>query len=200
VVRSISRPLPERQKVPESPAFPGISRKTTMGRHSSVATHPERARVDRMLDDGVSYAEIARAMGLSISATSRYAIARKSELAKLADGDVAPSKYIERLVEIADHAREARRRARLSGSPVHQARMIKSEVDVITRLLSELGVSEDWLPEFVNQSEDLLRTLADVCDTNPEAGRVVIDALASRESLRELAGNFRSRMKAKHHV
>lgn len=157
-----------------------------MGRHSTAATHPQVARIDSMLDDGVPYAEVARHMGLSLAAVGRYALLRKSELAKLADDEPSASDVISRLLEAADHAQEARRRSRVSGSPVHQARAIKAETDVLARLVDELGISDTTVTESLQQMHDLVQILGEHTRAERLYAAPLLDRLKKSDTLADL--------------
>lgn len=135
-----------------------------------------------LLDDGVSYAQTAHATGCSPQAVARYAISRKTELAKLIDGDLAVTDVAARLIEAADDARELRRQSRQVGTPVARARAIKAETDVIAKLLRELDVSDTALADGLDEVFALAATLKTFVQTKPEHARPLIDLLLKSSS------------------
>lgn len=159
-----------------------------MGRKSTVAEHPQRTRIDNMLDDGVSYAEISRTIGnLSLPAIGRYSLSRKSELAKIADDEPGVTQLLARLVQVAEHARDLRHQAKLTGSPLHQARAIKSETDVLGKLMDELGVKDTTVAETLEESRVLVTAFKIFVRTYPESARDLVKVLADIPETAELA-------------
>ena len=167
-----------------------------MTRQSTVALHPQVTRINTMLDDGVPYATIAREMGLKTSSVGRWALARKSELAKALDGEPTTTDVLSRLVEAADHARDARRQAKLTGSPVHQARMIKAEADVLTKLLDELGVQDTSLSEAFEEMQGLARALSVLIRTEPDAASALLKVARQVPALESFARTLATRLGA----
>ncbi|WP_230100606.1 hypothetical protein [Microbacterium sp. Bi98] len=141
-----------------------------------------------MLDDGVTYAEIARTVGgTSTASVGRYAISRKGELAKLIDGEPTTANVIARLLEAADHARDARRHAKLTGSPVHQARMIKSESDVLSKLIDELGVTDMSIAEYLADIEIFTQAVHVMIRDDAHAARALLTAVEQFPELDQFA-------------
>ena len=149
-----------------------------MGRHSTVATHPQRARIESMLDDGVSYSEIARRVGgTSIASVGRFALSRKSELARIADDLPNVTDLSSRLIEAADDARDLRRHSRAAGTPVARARAIRAEVEVLTKLLQGLDVTDSTHGELADQVKSLIHSLSEFAKRQPEHARPLIELL-----------------------
>lgn len=149
-----------------------------MGRKSTVEHHPQRARIETMLDDGVSYADIARTVGgTSVASVGRYALSRKSELAKIADNLPNVSDVSARLIEAADDARDLRRHSRVAGTPVSRARAIRAEVEVLTKLLHDLDVTDSVQEELYEQVRTLTNALSHFASTEPESVQPLIDLL-----------------------
>ncbi len=159
-----------------------------MGRTSSVATHPQVARINSMLDDGVTYAEIARTVGgTSTAGVGRYALSRKGELARVLDGEPTTANVLTRLIEAADHARDSRRLAKATGSPVHQARMIKAESDVLTKLIDELGITDTSVAEYVAEAELFTKAVQVMIRRDHQAGLALLNAVDSFPELEPFA-------------
>ena len=157
-----------------------------MGRHSTVATHPQRARIEAMLDDGVSYADIVRSVGgTSVASVGRYALSRKSELAKIADGLPNVTDLSARLIEAADDARDLRRHSRVTGTPVARARAIRAEVEVLTKLLHDLDVTDSTQEELYEQIQAMVKALQAIATSEPEQARPLIDL--QRADLQDVA-------------
>ncbi|MCC2030346.1 hypothetical protein KEC56_12625 [Microbacterium sp. YMB-B2] len=149
-----------------------------MGRKSTVQHHPQRARIESMLDDGVSYADIVRSVGgTSIASVGRFALSRKTELAKIADGLPTITDLSARLIEAADDAQDLRRHSRLAGTPVARARAIRAEVDVLTKLIQDLEVTDASYGELAEQVKSLIHALSEFARHEPEHARPLIDRL-----------------------
>lgn len=157
-----------------------------MGRNSTVESHPQVERINSMLDDGVSYAEVSTRFGLSVSAVGRYAISRKSTLAKISNAEPNITDVVPRLVEAADHAQEFRRNARRTGSAVQQSRAIKVETDVLSRLLAELGVTDTAITETLAEARALVLALGAYVRAEPLHARILLDHLAEDAQLKDL--------------
>ncbi len=158
-----------------------------MTRQSTVALHPQVTRINTMLDDGVPYSTIASEMSLATSSVGRYAIARKGELARVLDGEPTTANIVSRLVEAADHARDARRQAKATGSPVHQSRMIRAESDVLTKLMSELGISDTSIADYMAEAEGLAEAVKVMIRRDHQAGLALLDAVDSIPELEAFA-------------
>lgn len=158
-----------------------------MSRKSTVALHPQVTRINTMLDDGVPYATIAREMGLKTSSVGRWAIARKGELARVLDGEPTTANIVSRLVEAADHAQQARRQSKLTGSPVHQARMLKAETDVLLKLVDALGVTDTSVAEYLAETETFVAAVKVMIRDDRQAALALLDAVEQFPALEPFA-------------
>ncbi|KJL23140.1 hypothetical protein [Microbacterium foliorum] len=141
-----------------------------------------------MLDDGVSYAEIVRTVGgTSLGSVGRYALSRKSELARLVDDEPGVTHILSRLVELAEHANSLRRQSKLTGSPVQQIRAIKSEAEILQRILEELRVDDLGVAEALNESQALVSALKIFLTQYPDSASDLIEVFRSTPELEELA-------------
>lgn len=145
------------------------------GRPSTIVGTGIQGRVDALLDDGVSYAEVSTRTGASPQSVQRYANLRKSELAKLIDGDPAITDAAHRLIAIADDAQSLRRTLTKTGTPVARIRAIKAEADVITKLLREVNCSDLALEDALAEVMTLAGTLKTFVMTQPEHARPLIE-------------------------
>ncbi len=165
------------------------------GRPSTVRNHPQRARIDSMLDDGVSYSTIVRTVhGLSLSSIGRYALSRKSDLAKLADGEPNLTTVVGRLLEAADDARDMRRQARLTAAPVGRSRAIKTEADILVKLINQLSIDDMAIAEFLTQVEALIPVLAKFASTHPDSARPLADELSADPATADLGAALMTRI------
>lgn len=156
------------------------------GRPSTVRNHVQRARIDSMLDDGISYAEIVRTVGgLSVASVGRYANSRKSELAKLVDNEPNVTDLTLRLIDLADAARDTRRLSKLSG-PVAQTRAISAEASILGKLLGELDVRDTRETELHGQVAALVKSLQQLAKTSPESARNLIETMRAHPTLNDL--------------
>jgi hypothetical protein len=158
-----------------------------MGRRSSIGGHPQRAAIERAISEGVPGVEIARRYTLSESSISRHKLLRNDALGQLADVDApAPSDLLQRLLELADDARQARRITAVSGTPVARARAQASELAALTALLDRLGVTDVAILEAASGVELLVRALANHIVETPEHAAGLLAALGAHEDLEPL--------------
>lgn len=159
-----------------------------VGRPSNVERHAERARIDRMIDDGITYSTIVRTVGgTSVSAIGRYALSRKSELSKAIENEPGVTDILSRLVQVADHARDVRQRSKLSGSPVSQSRAIKSEAEILGKLLTELGVDDVRLTEVMAEAQAMATGIRIFVRTYPDAAEDLISIFEKTPETLQLA-------------
>ena len=150
-----------------------------------------------MLDDGVPYAQIVRAIGgLSLAAVGRYALSRKSDLAKIAYAEPNITTVVGRLLEAADDARDLRRNARLTAAPVGRARAIKVETDILAKLAVELGVDDTSVSAFVDSVNVLVATLGEFAGTHADAARPLAEALIDNPATADLGAALTTRIEA----
>ena len=167
-----------------------------MGRTSKIVDHPQRRVIDYALDNGETYASIvARVGNTSISAISRYAIARRGSLAQAVDSESSISNVVGRLVEAADDAQELRRQSRVAGTPVARARAIKVETEILSKLIAELGIGETTTAEHLAQVDELIRALAEHAQTQPESARSLLETLRKHPELTDLTKALSARLK-----
>ncbi|AZH78178.1 hypothetical protein CSX12_06720 [Microbacterium sp. Y-01] len=91
------------------------------------------------------------------------------------DGEPTTANVIIRLVEAADHARDARRLAKATGSPVHQARMLKAETDVLTKLVEALGITDTSVSEYMEEAEQLMAAVKGMVHHDRQAGLALLN-------------------------
>jgi len=166
------------------------------GRPSTVEKHPLLPSINSMLDNGTPYRAIAKETGLSLPAIGRYALSRKSTLAKIADGQPNVTDVVSRVLDAADDARELRQYIRLTGTPVQRARAIRVELDALDKVMNTLGVSDTDMGETVEQTTALVHvTLAHV--VTDESAAALIDRLAAVPGLEYLARAFQQQRDAR---
>ncbi|MGF2950456.1 hypothetical protein [Microbacterium alcoholitolerans] len=158
-----------------------------MGRKSIILNHPQKPRIDAMLDDGVPYERIAREMGLALSTVGRYALLRRGELAKLLDDVPGVVTVLNRLLETADHARDIRRITRVTGSPVAQARAIKSELEVLGKLITDLQITDTTITEVMAQTEALVTAIRAFGREYPSSAEDLIQTMERTPGAEQLA-------------
>lgn len=145
-----------------------------------------------MLDDGVPYSAIAREVAVPLSTLGRYALLRKSELAKLADDEPGITAVLTRMVEVADHAQQIRRQTKIAGSAVAQSRAIKSELEVLGKLLTELGITETSIAEYGEQISALVSVIKKFVREHPDSASDFIAVMAQTPETAELARALRA--------
>jgi hypothetical protein len=130
-------------------------------RLSTVEAHPQIARINSMLEDGVSYSVIARKFSLSVPAVGRHALSRRNVLEQYEVNRPNLATVALRLLDAADHAQEVRRHSRIAGTPVGQSRAIRDETDVLVKLVDKLGIDGTDLPEFIESSVAMGKAVID---------------------------------------
>lgn len=162
-----------------------------MGRTNAVANHPQVSRINAMLDDGVTYAEIARAVGgTSVPAIGRYALSRKSDLAKVAEHEPSTTDVILRAVQIADDARDLRQKSR-TGTPVARARAIKVESEALSVLINHLGIDDLGAEGVFHEVAALIEALGEHAKQDPDATRSLLRTMAGHPALADLRAALR---------
>lgn len=164
------------------------------GRASTVVNHPQRNRIDQMLDDGVSYRVIGTEMSVSVSSVGRYAISRKSQLARALDDEPNTVDIGLRLKEAADNARDLRRRVGGVGTPLAQARAIKVEMDALAALRTHVGGDDITALDVLEEAQDVVNAVVDLAKSHPESASALADHMAERKSLRDLTRSLRTRI------
>ncbi|HEY9309917.1 MAG TPA: hypothetical protein VIP82_19105 [Microbacterium sp.] len=176
--------------------FKGSTGMSRTGRPSSVETHALRGRIEEALDAGETYESIRTWTGLSVSSLSRFAISRKSDLAKLVDGEPSTTDVILRSIEIADDARDLRRRTkRLNATPVARARAIKVEAEALTVVIDRLGIDDTAAEKTFEQTQALLQALADHAMTDPDSTRSLLRTMRAHPALSQLAEALQRRLR-----
>ncbi|BFM23072.1 hypothetical protein [Microbacterium sp. che218] len=159
-----------------------------------MVNHPQRNRIDQMLDDGVSYRVIGTEMGLTLSSMGRYAVSRKSQLARVMDDEPNTVDIGLRLKEAADLARDLRRRVGGVGTPLAQARAIKVEMDALASLRTHVGGDDITALDVLEEAQDVVNAVVDLAKSHPKAASALADHMAERKSLRDLTKSLRTRI------
>ncbi|MFJ2541559.1 hypothetical protein [Microbacterium sp. NPDC087589] len=146
-----------------------------------------------MLDDGVPIATIARDMALANSTLARYASLRKSDLVKIVDDEPGVTDVLSRLVEAADHARLIRRQVKVAGSPVAQSRAIKGEAEILSKLLTELGIDDISISKFLEEAQALVSALKVFFRSYPDSAADLLDVFKQTPELSQLASALGAR-------
>jgi hypothetical protein len=157
-----------------------------MGRPSSIIGTAIQPKVDAMLDAGETLIAIRDATTASLPALSRYNSFRKSHIARVIDDEPNVFDLVSRLQHAADDARAARQQAQRAGSPAARARAIRTEAELIGKLLDSLGVDDVRVAE---QMEDVSALSAAVREhvLHDRDAADLIDRLRDIPSLRDAA-------------
>lgn len=166
-----------------------------IGRPSTVEQHPARARIVAALEAGETYESIRSWTGLSVSALSRFAISRKSDLAKLAEDEPNTTDVIVRAVQIADDARDLRQRSK-HATPVARARAIKVESEALSVLINHLGIDDTSAERAFEESVELVAALGEHAQRDPESMRSLLRTMAEHPTLSEFKTALKRRMES----
>lgn len=134
---------------------------SAVGRPSSIIGTAIHDKVDAMLDAGETLLAIRAVTGASLASLSRYSNFRKSHLARVIDEEPNVFDLVARLLATADDARAARQQAQGAGSPAARARAIRTEAELIGKLLDALGVDDARLAEQMEQAHALAVAVRD---------------------------------------
>ena len=156
-----------------------------MGR-SSIAGRPIQARVDELLDQGSTLAEIRTLTGAHPSSVHRYANSRKSHLARVVDDEPNVLDIVSRLVANAEDARQARIAASVSGNHTARSRALKLEAEVLTKLMTALGVDDLAQAKVNSQIDELIIVLRTFAQDYPAEARPLVSALKKNNQTAEL--------------
>lgn len=164
-----------------------------MSRRSSIDSHPQREAIEKALASGITGAQIARQYGVSESAISRHRISRMDAIAQIADLDMPdPASVVVRLMELADDARQTRKLAALSGTPVTRARAQASELAALDKVINRLGIDDVTVVHLAGATSALVRSVQRYVQRHPENLADVLNALAEHEELTDLVDALRA--------
>ncbi|WP_083867967.1 transposase [Microbacterium sp. B24] len=167
-----------------------------MGRPSSIGTHPQREAIEQAIAAGVRGSDIARRYGVSESAISRWSVARKDAISRVAGLDsIDPASVIARLLDLADDARHARKLAAISGTPATRARAQSAELSVLTTLIERTGIDETASASLYRGATDLVTVIQRIALNSAEDAEHVLTLLREHESLSDLADALAANIK-----
>lgn len=166
-----------------------------MGRLNTITSHARRDAIDLSIREGRTLTEISARYGVSVQALSRYAISRKAQLvAELEDDGISVSSLVQRLSELADDARQARRYAQWS-TPATKARAIESEARVLGQILDRIGVDDLTVSEHLEGGQKFIRLVAKWATENPERAVELVARLRADDDLADLGEAIDAQMK-----
>jgi hypothetical protein len=91
-----------------------------------------------------------------------------------------------RLLDAADHARDARQYAKLAGSPVAQTRAIATEASILGKLLADLDVRDTRAADLHRQVGELVAALQEHAQTSPDSARSPLENMRAHPDLNDL--------------
>lgn len=158
-----------------------------MGSTSSIARHRQREAIETALDAGTPYREVSAKYGVSLGALSRFQTFRRGTLAAIASNEPNLAGVVQRLASLADDAEHMRQSARIAGNPSAFARSIKTELEVLDRLITKLGLDDLGIARFAAEVSGLTEALRDTATDHPEAIAPLIRRLRLDPDLQHLA-------------
>ena len=170
-----------------------------MGRHSQIATHPQREAIERAMVEGVSGVEISRRYGVSESSISRYSkLNYQAAIARvMATQEHDAADVMTRLLDLADSARAARKAADQAGTPLTRVRAQAAELKVLERVADRLGINDVTAVHLSQASSDLIAVLRAIAKDAPETRTQILDLMRTHERLTDLADAFATATKEK---
>lgn len=167
-----------------------------MGRPSTIGTHPKRAQIENEITQGYPLTEISARYGVSVQALSRYAKYRKAQLAaELDDDGLSVSSLLQRLTDVADAARDARRSATFA-TPAARSRALEAEARVLAQVADRIGVDDSTVSEHLIAWSKFARIVAQLAPVHREHAAELIAALRAEadEDLSSLADALAARL------
>lgn len=143
-----------------------------MGRASTIAGTAIEGKVNELLDRGASFSEVSKLTGAHPSSVQRWSVIRKSQPARVTDGEPNLYDMLSRLGQTLDDAREVRRASRTS-SPATRARAIQTEVSVIEKILDQLGISDASVFEAMEQAHEVITAVRDHALEDRDASDII---------------------------
>jgi predicted transcriptional regulator len=155
-----------------------------MSRPSIISIHPDREAIEHALVSGqIPITQIASQFGISRDAIYRYkqgslAPALRDAL-KASNSSSVPS-LLERVLNLADDALQARLQLQASGHHVASIRAGEHELKTLAVLLDRLGVTDTETVEALRQALGLMEALRQLAHTHPDAvehlGHILVSA------------------------
>lgn len=170
-----------------------------MARKNSIESHPQREAIEKALASGITGAQIARQYGVSESAISRHRISRMDALAQIADLETPdPSSVIQRLMDLADDARQTRKLAALAGTPVTRARAQSTELAALDKLSERLGIDDVTMVQLASSTGALVKTIQAYVVHHPDALTDLQTEMAQHPELEELSTALKGQIGKNH--
>jgi hypothetical protein len=88
---------------------------------------------------------------------------------------------VERLIEVADDARDARRLAALQGSAIARTRAIETETKTLVAVADRLGVDDLTITGYLVATSELVKTLGQFAYEHPASAADLIALLRARD-------------------
>lgn len=165
-----------------------------MGRPSTVESHPKLDAILAEIRAGRTLTEIAARYGLSLQAMSRFVISRKSQLvAELDDDGITVSSLVQRLTDVADAAREARKQSQFA-SQATRSRALEAEARVITQIMNQVGIDDITVSDNLRDGQRFVRLVAKWATEHPEHAFGLVSALQADNDLNDLGDALAARL------
>lgn len=144
-----------------------------MSRPSTITTHPQREAIERALVSGQQpITLIAAQYGISRDSIHRYKhsnLAPALRNALKASSSSSTVSLLERVLNLADDALQARLQLQASGHHVASIRAGEHELKTLAVLLDRLGVTDTDTVHALRQALGLMEALRQLAQTHPEA-------------------------------
>lgn len=171
-----------------------LSTSNPYGASCRVCAHDALREVDELLAQGASVADLVQRFGLSRDSLYRHI--RWHLRPALADSikrsrETRPVALVERLAEITNDARDARRAAYDAGNAWLGARLGEAEMRSLVALADRFGITHDDAANDARDAASIARILGDVARTVPGIADALADAFA-RDNRHDLAAEIRA--------
>lgn len=145
----------------------------SVGRPCSVCSHAGRWEIDAELISGASVTQIARRFGISTDSAYRHLrshVAPAARDALLGPGSLPAADLAQRVLDVADAARDLRITAVTSGRRGDALKAMGSELKALGTLSERLGVTDSDVLAELNQLSTLVTALARLMRRSPDVG------------------------------
>ncbi|UFS57646.1 hypothetical protein [Subtercola endophyticus] len=166
----------------------------TVGRKGSITYHPKRAQIEAALASGLSYRNVSERFDVSVTALHRFShgpLSTRLQFELQADPERDLSDLIARMFSIADNARYLAEVSAKNGDIALALRAGDSEMRILVRIMSQLGLDDSAIEESLKEAKHLGRAIVKLGRAHPRVAEEISKHL-EEEGAYELASALRS--------
>lgn len=163
------------------------------GRRCTVCSSTQLREITEALALGISGSQVSQRFGLSADALYRHirnGHGVDAQTIVLIDSLADSTDALERIVEIADSARQTRRVAMASGNVLNATRAADSELKALGVMLTQLGVRDSAILDALQATNQLVDAVARIVWDEPRLGTKLAEIL-DEAGAHDLASSYR---------